>query len=60
MSKYILCFLFKDNLDVATLHGEIFSSKDIYGSVMLIGIFTMLPIGIQSIYKIYRHRSHSL
>ncbi|WP_275666788.1 carotenoid biosynthesis protein [Vibrio tubiashii] len=60
MSKYILCFLFKDSVDVTTLHGEVFSSKDVYGSVMLIGLFTMLPIGIQSIYKIYRHRNHSL
>jgi putative membrane protein len=53
MLKYILCFLFKNNVDITTLHGEVFSSKDIYGSVALIGLFTMLPIGIQSIYKIY-------
>lgn len=55
MAKYVLCFFFKENVIVTLQSGRVFSTNDIYGTVVLIGFFTMLPIGIHSLYKVYTY-----
>lgn len=55
MAKYILCFFFKEDVIVTLQSGRMFSTNEIYGTVVLIGFFTMLPIGVHSLYKIYTY-----
>jgi len=55
MAKYVLCFFFKENVIVTLQSGRIFNTSEVYGSVVLIGLFTMLPIGIHSLYKTYTY-----
>ena len=48
-------FLYKENYQVASLDNHIWWTNDIYGTSLLVGLWTMLPFVLFSFYKIRKH-----